>query len=109
MSFPLAPGLEKARNTAVAIQKQIIDRAKASGSLREDFSPEDVIYLLLANGVFVAATSGINENAWKRYVGLFLDACRADSATPLPALALTPEEALRTLLGLSPLACRESR
>lgn len=105
----MAPGLEEARGKAVVLQKQIIERAKAQGLLREDFCPEDIIFLLLANGVFVVATSGVNENTWKRYVALFLDACRAERANRLPERALTEEEALQTLLGLSPMACQESR
>jgi AcrR family transcriptional regulator len=107
MSFPMAPGLEAARGKAVVIQKHVIERAKAQGTLRADFAPEDMIFLLLANGIFVTATSGVNEHAWTRYVALFLDACRADRAHPLPELPLTEEEALRAMFNLGLTACQE--
>jgi len=70
--------------------------------LREDFSPEDLIFLLLANGTFVVATGGIKKHAWRRYVALVLDGCRAECAHPLPEPPLSERQMFRAMLKLSP-------
>jgi hypothetical protein len=100
MTFPAARSLEQTRARGYALFTQLIDRAKEQGSLREDFSPEDLVYLLITNGAFVAATSRIGPMAWKRYVALFLEGCRADRAHPLPEPPLTGDQMFRAMLAL---------
>jgi AcrR family transcriptional regulator len=101
MTFPTAKSLEETRARGYALLTQLIDRAKKQGSLREDFSAEDLPYLLIANGAFVAATSGIRRTAWKRYVALFLDSCRAERAHALPEPPLSGDEMFRAMLAVS--------
>lgn len=102
MTFPTAKGLEETRARGYALTAQLIARAKEQGSLRDDFSPEDLVYLLIANGAFVAATSRIRPTAWKRYVALFLESCRAERAHPLPEPPLSGDQMFQAMLALSP-------
>ena len=102
MTFPRARSLEAAWVKGHDLAKQVIERAKQQGTLREDFSPEDLIFVLLANGTFVVATSGIKKNAWKRYVALLLDGCRAECTHPLPEPPPTERQMFRAMLRLSP-------
>jgi AcrR family transcriptional regulator len=53
MTFPTARSLEAARVKGHGLAKQVIERAKQQGTLREDFSLEDRIFVLLAKGTFV--------------------------------------------------------
>jgi AcrR family transcriptional regulator len=101
MTFPTARSLEEPRARGYTLLTQLIDRAKEQGSLREDFSPEDLPYLLIANGAFVEATSKITRTAWKRYVALFLDGCRADRAHPLPEPPLSGDEMFGAMVAVS--------
>jgi AcrR family transcriptional regulator len=100
-TFPTARNLESTRARGYALSVQLIDRAKEQGSLRPDFSPEDLPYLLIANGAFVEATSTIKRTAWKRYVALFLEGCRADRAHPLPEPPLSGDQMFRAMLAVS--------
>lgn len=101
MTFPTAKGLEETRARGYVLTVQLIDRAKEQGSLRDDFSPEDLVYLLIANGAFVAASSRIKPTAWKRYVALFLEGCRAERAHPLPEPPLSGDQMFQAMLAVS--------
>lgn len=100
-TFPTAESLEATRARGYALLTQLIDRAKEQGSLREDFSPEDLVYLLIANGAFVEATSRIRPTAWKRFVALFLESCRADRAHPLPEPPLSGDEMFQAMVAVN--------
>lgn len=102
MTFPTAKSLEETRARAYALITRLVARAKEHGSLREDFSPEDLVYLLIANGAFVAATNRIKPTAWKRYVALFLEGCRAERAHPLPEPPLSGDQMFQAMLAVSP-------
>lgn len=97
-TFPTARSLEETRVRAHTLAKQLIARAQAAGTLRDDFSPEDLVFLLIANGAFVAATSLIIATAWRRYVALFLEGCRADRAHTLPEPPLSERQMFRAML-----------
>jgi hypothetical protein len=101
MTFPTAKGLEETRARGYALFTRLIDRAQEQGSLRKDFSPEDLVYLLIANGAFVAASSRIKPTAWKRYVALFLEGCRAERAHPLPEPPLSVDQMFQAMLAVS--------
>jgi AcrR family transcriptional regulator len=76
-----APELEELRRRAQRDFARIADRAKADGSLRADFVPEDLVLLLMANAGLVHRTASAAPDAWNRFVDLALDGLRADSAT----------------------------
>jgi AcrR family transcriptional regulator len=60
---------------------QVMDRAKASGDLREDAEPEDVPMLTCPLG----SAAGMPMMNTERYLALAIDGFRAPGATPLPA------------------------
>ncbi|MDI3341524.1 MAG: helix-turn-helix domain-containing protein [Sphaerobacter sp.] len=100
MTFPTAGGLEELRDRAFRDFVELGRRAQAAGQLRADFVPEDFVLLLMANAGVVRGTREAAPSAWKRFVGLVLDGCRATSAQPLPP-APTPAQVYRTMRRLS--------
>jgi len=76
-----APELEKLRARAYEEFIHIADRAKASGDLRADFVPEDLVMLLMANAGLVHRTADTAPNAWSRFIDLSLDGLRTAAAT----------------------------
>ena len=82
-----APDLEELRARAYADFVRIVDRAKASGELRADFEPEDLVLLLMANAGLIHRTATDAPAASDRLVSYTLDglhACPADIAPPSP-------------------------
>jgi len=97
MNFAGARSLERARQEAFAAFSDAIGRAKAEGGLREDFAPEDLLILLMANaGVLAAATDAAGE-ASRRLVGQMLRAFAVDAKEPLPE-APAPKRLLRGMV-----------
>jgi AcrR family transcriptional regulator len=77
-----APELEALRASAYQDFVRIAQRAKASGALRADFVPEDLVLLLMANAGLVHRTADTAPNAWSRFIDLALDGLRTAAATP---------------------------
>ena len=75
---------------------ELIERAKATGRLREDFVPEDVPLLLMANAGVVAATAEHAPESSDRLVGYLLQAFASAAASELPPPA-TPQRMYRAL------------
>jgi AcrR family transcriptional regulator len=86
LTFPAAKALEDRRAEAYRGFTELIDRAKAAGRLRPDFSPEDLIILLIANAGVIAVTAEAAPDAWRRLVGYMVQAFAAGgrSADALP-------------------------
>ncbi len=76
-----APELEQLRSRALRDFTRIADRARASGDLRADFTPEDLVLLLMANAGLVDRTSGAAPTAWQRFIDLALDGLHTPAAT----------------------------
>lgn len=85
MTFPLATVLETRRREAYDGLVHLADRAKAAGRLREDFTPEDMVLLLMANAGVVAATADAAPTAWRRLVALLTQALQAPARDALPS------------------------
>jgi AcrR family transcriptional regulator len=81
--------LEAARAELRPLVTELIGRAQAEGSLRSDFTPEDVPLLFWSSGRVAHMTSDVVPELWRRYLGLLLDGLRASAATPLPHPPLT--------------------
>ncbi|NUQ90922.1 MAG: TetR/AcrR family transcriptional regulator [Glycomyces artemisiae] len=97
MNFGSAKVLERHRQEAFAAFTDLIGRAKAEGRLREDFAPEDLLILLMANaGVLAAATDAAGE-ASRRLVGQMLRAFAVGSEEALPE-APAPKRLLRGMV-----------
>ena len=99
-TFPNAARLEATRARGFELLTQLIDRAKAEGSLRADFVAEDHLLLMMGNAGVVQAAGDEAPEAWRRYVALMLDGFRSDNATPLPPPP-TRRQMLRAMLRLS--------
>jgi AcrR family transcriptional regulator len=93
--------VEQLRGTANALLLTVIDRAKAAGTLREDFVAEDLALLLIATSAVMYVTRTDAPGAWRRFVALALDAFRRPgSPTPLPAPP-SPAQMARAMTGLA--------
>jgi AcrR family transcriptional regulator len=99
-TFPTDRAVEEQRTRAFARFGELVRRAQADGKLRADFVPEDFVLLLMANAGVVRAMRHAAPDAWRRFVGLMLDALRADRAHPLPSPP-TPVQTYRAMLRLS--------
>jgi AcrR family transcriptional regulator len=77
--------VEQLRRTANDRVVTLIERAKAHGSLRQDFAGEDLVLLLVATAAVMHVTHADAPGAWRRFVALALDAFRRQDSAPLPA------------------------
>ena len=84
MTFPTARRFEAERVRAYSGYVELIKRAKANGELRADFSPEDLVMLLMANAGVIAGTAGAAPDVWRRFVAYMIQAFSAQAAAPLP-------------------------
>ncbi len=76
--------IEQLRRTANDNVITLIERAKASGTLREDFVGEDLLLLLIATAAVMQVTRADAPDAWRRFVALALDAFRRQDSPTLP-------------------------
>ena len=84
LTFPTAKGLEAESDRTAHALTDLIDRAKATGRLREDFAHQDVPLILMANAGVVNATRDAAPDAWRRLVGYLLQSFASTGAPPLP-------------------------
>ena len=68
---------------------RMIERAQAQGTLRSDFTVEDVPLVFWSGGRVIERTASVAPDHWRRVLGLLLDGLRAEAATPLSASPLT--------------------
>jgi AcrR family transcriptional regulator len=85
MALPTAKELEADRAAAYQGFTELIARAKEAGRLRPDFSPEDLVLLLMANAGVVAATAQELPDAWRRLVAFMLQAFTVHDTKGMPA------------------------
>jgi AcrR family transcriptional regulator len=90
MTFPTAKAMEQRRDEAYRGMLRLIDRAKATGRLREDLDPSDLVLIHMANAGVVNATGDAAPDAWRRVVALLIQSLEAPARGPLPA---SPEHA----------------
>jgi AcrR family transcriptional regulator len=98
-TFPTDPAVEEQRMRAFARFAELAGRAQAEGKLRGDFVPEDFVLLLMANAGVVRGMRQAAPEAWRRFVGLMIDALRAERAQPLPPPP-TPAQTYQAMLRL---------
>jgi AcrR family transcriptional regulator len=89
MTFPAAKALEARRAEAYNRLLELITRAKDTGHLREDFTHQDVVILLIANAGVVTATGDAAPDTWRRLVGHMIRSYAAPGA-PIPPLPEAP-------------------
>lgn len=100
LTFPTAKALEAERNRAARALTELIERAQATGRLRQDFVHQDVPLILMANAGVVTATRDAAPDAWRRLVGYLLQAFAAEASAPLPKPP-TRRQMFRTMVRLS--------
>ncbi|MER5623290.1 helix-turn-helix domain-containing protein [Streptosporangium sp. NPDC002544] len=89
--FPTA-ALEAPRARAMAAVDRVIERARRAGTLRADFTGQDLMLIMMANAGVLGSTRCTAPQAWRRLIGLILDACRADRVgPPLPPAPSTKD------------------
>ena len=96
MDVSSAPEIEELRSRAYDGLVQLVARAHEAGVLRQDFTDQDVVLLLMANAGLVERAHGIPAEASARLIHLLLDGFRAQAATDGPA-APTSREVLAAM------------
>jgi AcrR family transcriptional regulator len=82
------PGTPDGDDRAMAVYDgylELVRRAKESGRLRADYSPEDLPLLLMANAGVLRGTAHAAPRAWKRLVEYLLQSFSCPSRRRLPA------------------------
>jgi AcrR family transcriptional regulator len=75
--------------------RKLIERAQAQGTLRSDFTSEDIPLISWTASRVIETTASVAPDYWRRYLGLLLDGLRAEAATPLPEPPLTRAQLAR--------------
>lgn len=78
------PELERLRRRAYDGFVDLIQRAKRAGRLRQDFQPEDLVLVLMANAGLIERTHGAAPAASRRLAHVLLDGFTVEAATPGP-------------------------
>ncbi|NYV73509.1 TetR/AcrR family transcriptional regulator [Streptomyces sp. UH6] len=89
MTFPAAKALEARRAEAYNGFLELIDRAKATGHLRQDFTDRDMPILLMANAGVLNAAGDAAPDAWRRLVAHMIRSYATPDA-PIPPLPDAP-------------------
>jgi len=99
MALPTSTEAEALRRRMKRDLAILVHRAQEEGVLRDDFVPEDIPLLLMANAGILRITRDGAPHAWRRLVAYLLEAFHAkgDRATPLPA-APTPMQMRRVMM-----------
>ena len=84
MTLSAGEQIEQLRTTANENVITLIERAKASGTLRDDFVGEDLLLLLIATAAVMQVTRADAPDAWRRFVALALDAFSSHDSPGLP-------------------------
>jgi AcrR family transcriptional regulator len=72
--------------------RRLIERAQEQGTLRSDFTAEDLPLVFWTGHRVIETTATVAPDYWRRYLGLLLDGLRAEAATPLPRPPLTQSQ-----------------
>lgn len=99
MTFPASLGAEEQRRRAYGAIVALIERAQDHGSLRRDFSPEDVVLILMAHAGVVAGAGRLAGVFSDRLLAYLLDAFAAPGTSDLPP-APSAGQTYRALLRL---------
>ncbi|MEU7042256.1 helix-turn-helix domain-containing protein [Streptomyces varsoviensis] len=82
--FPDAPDVRPERARAAAGVARLVQRAKDTGQLREDFDTSDITLLLLANNGVLQDSPAASMAASRRLLAYFFQSCRPTDGAPLP-------------------------
>jgi AcrR family transcriptional regulator len=99
MTFPMAGEFQAERDRAYHGFTRLTRSAQATGQLRADFVPEDLVMLLMANAGVLDTTADAAPGTWRRFAAYMIQAFSAASTAPLPPPP-TPDAMHRALLRL---------
>ncbi|OHV27676.1 TetR family transcriptional regulator [Parafrankia soli] len=97
--YPNTPALSAACERGFADVAGLLDRARAEGTLRDDFGMADLALLIWATSRMIMATVDVAPDAWRRYLDLQLDGLRSAAAHPLPVPPMTAEQVAAAMRG----------
>jgi len=83
MTFPRAGAFEAKRSATSRAFQTLIAKAKATGRLRPEFRPQDLVMLLMANAGVVTSAVDAAPAASRRLVSYLLAACDTHHAYPI--------------------------
>ena len=75
--------------------RAMVERAQEQGTLRADFSPEDLPLVFWTAGRVIETTGKFAPDYWRRYLAFLLDGLRASAATPQSTPPLTHAQLAR--------------
>ena len=64
--------------------RRMIERAQAQGTLRADFTLDDLSAVFWSAARVIEMTEDVSRTSWRRILAFLLDGLRASAATPLP-------------------------
>ncbi|MGV9778753.1 TetR/AcrR family transcriptional regulator [Streptosporangium sp. NPDC003464] len=100
--YPRAELLMAVCGRAQAASTRIIERAQRAGSLRPDFTSEDLLLVFGSSALLARAAAGAAPGAWRRGVAFLLDGLRTEAVRgPLPVAPLTTQQMYDVLGGLT--------
>ncbi|GAA3799970.1 TetR/AcrR family transcriptional regulator [Sphaerisporangium flaviroseum] len=100
MRFPHAECMERTQGHIYELSRRIVERAQEQGVVRPDVTAEDLAFVVWSNTRVSEATKAVCPRAWRRHLGLMLDAFRAGRARPLPEPPMRPEEVYQAMVSL---------
>lgn len=94
----------RGRDRIAPLVGTLVERAHANGALRADVEISDMPLIQLMVGTVVDYTRDVDPDVWRRLLTLVLDGLRADGSvrTPMPAPALSHEQAVRAMQSWRP-------
>jgi AcrR family transcriptional regulator len=92
---------EAMRTRVRSLVRELVERAQEQGTLRVDFSPEDLPLVFWSTGRVIETTAHVAPDYWRRHLAFLLDGLRASSATPLSTPPLTRAQLARAQKGQS--------
>ncbi|HEY5059084.1 MAG TPA: helix-turn-helix domain-containing protein [Gaiellaceae bacterium] len=101
MRYPPGAGrLADVRQEMRRLFEDVLERARAQGRLRSDFTLADLSLLSWSFAPLIDATAEVAPNAWRRHLQWLLDGLRAESATPQVEPPLDEEQLYEAMQAL---------
>jgi AcrR family transcriptional regulator len=83
------------RRRITPLVAQLVERAQVDGTLRADFTPQDVALVVWGADRVADLAGDVTPEIWRRHLAFVFDGLRADGATPLPQPPLTETQERR--------------
>jgi AcrR family transcriptional regulator len=82
----------RSRERIMPLTEQLVERAQASGVLRDDVVASDLLMLQFIISSAAEVTAPFAPELWRRYLALAIDGLRTPDPQPLPQPGLGPDE-----------------